>query len=161
MTMTVVMTMTVTVVMMITTTTMVMMMMMMVVMMVMMTTMVVVVVVVVMMMMMMMICLNAIVSSCQRFLFISYFSCTNSLSVLMRRQSIWAKQSSMFKAQQTRRMKSKCALILKVFLEANMTLSDFNNFHAVESSYKKELVCQILCWWPEPFQRYNRPKFRF
>ena len=34
---------------------------------------------------------------------------------------------------------------LKVFLEANMTLSDFNNFHAVESSYKKELVCQILC----------------
>ena len=34
---------------------------------------------------------------------------------------------------------------IKVFLEANVTLSDFNNFHAVESSYKKELVCQILC----------------
>ena len=34
---------------------------------------------------------------------------------------------------------------LKVFLEANVALSDFNNFYTVESYYKKELVCQILC----------------
>ena len=31
-----------------------------------------------------------------------------------------------------------------VFLEANVTLSDFNNFYT-ESSYEKDLVCQILC----------------
>ena len=32
-----------------------------------------------------------------------------------------------------------------------MTLCDFNTFYTVESSYKKELVCQILCSWVKPF----------
>ena len=37
------------------------------------------------------------------------------------------------------------AVNLVAFISVYMTLSDFNNFHIVESYYKKELVCQILC----------------